>query len=81
VRVGGENTARMVGLDPRKGVLAPGAGVIVIVDPKLEETVGYSFGRAGRPGRAVVRVASGGEGCCRERALCRQRPLSRLGFA
>jgi N-acyl-D-aspartate/D-glutamate deacylase len=44
VRVGGENTARVFGLYPRKGVLAPGADAdIVIVDPDLEATVDDAF--------------------------------------
>ena len=44
VRVGAENTARVVGLYPRKGVLAPGADAdVVIVDPDLEATVDDAF--------------------------------------
>jgi dihydropyrimidinase/dihydroorotase len=44
VRVGAENTARVFGLYPRKGVLAPGADAdVVIVDPELEATVDDAF--------------------------------------
>ena len=44
VRVGAENTARVFGLYPRKGVLAPGADAdVVIVDPDLEATVDDAF--------------------------------------
>jgi len=44
VRVGAENTARVFGLYPRKGVLAPGSDAdIVIVDPELEATVDDAF--------------------------------------
>jgi dihydropyrimidinase/dihydroorotase len=44
VRVGAENTARVFGLYPRKGVLTPGADAdIVIVDPDLEATVDDTF--------------------------------------
>jgi dihydropyrimidinase/dihydroorotase len=44
VRVGAENTARVFGLYPRKGLLAPGADAdIVIVDPNLEATVDDAF--------------------------------------
>jgi dihydropyrimidinase len=43
-RVGAENTARVFGLYPRKGVLAPGADAdIVVVDPDLEATVDDAF--------------------------------------
>ena len=44
VRVGAENTARVFGLYPRKGALAPGADAdVVIVDPELEATVDDAF--------------------------------------
>ncbi|MGH7388724.1 MAG: dihydroorotase [Candidatus Rokuibacteriota bacterium] len=44
VRVGAENTARVFGLYPRKGVLAPGADAdVAIVDPDLEATVDDAF--------------------------------------
>ncbi len=44
VRVGAEDTARVFGLYPRKGVLAPGADAdVVIVDPGLEATVDDAF--------------------------------------
>jgi dihydropyrimidinase len=44
VRVGAENTARVFGLYPHKGVLAPGADAdVVIVDPDLEATVDDAF--------------------------------------
>jgi dihydropyrimidinase/dihydroorotase len=44
VRVGAENTARVFGLYPRKGVLTPGADAdVVIVDPDLEATVDDAF--------------------------------------
>jgi hypothetical protein len=44
VRVGAENTARVFGLYPRKGVLAAGADAdVVIVDPDLEATVDDAF--------------------------------------
>jgi dihydropyrimidinase len=44
VRVGAENTARVFGLYPRKGVLAPGSDAdVVIVDPELEATVDDAF--------------------------------------
>jgi dihydropyrimidinase/dihydroorotase len=44
VRVGAENTARVFGLYPRKGVLAPGADAdLVVVDPDLEATVDDAF--------------------------------------
>jgi dihydropyrimidinase/dihydroorotase len=44
VRVGAENTARVFGLSPRKGVLAAGADAdVIIVDPELEATVDDAF--------------------------------------
>jgi Periplasmic binding protein/Amidohydrolase family len=43
-RVGAENTARVFGLYPRKGVLAPGSDAdVVIIDPELEATVDDAF--------------------------------------